>query len=506
MALALAVADLIAPGAPAQSGAYIPPAIPGGHSTYLPPLGSDSSLPGTGTRMMRERDQPMPKGPFFLPAVLPVLGTDLRPDFKEPIAIGYPRESAGEPYFMAEGNLAANRMLSAKRAEGIASYRTARLTLLTELRGELDRGPEASRADRERALAQLASVQTPRLLELEAEAEHIRRDLTHLEPLKVVADDIGKLAPKDEDPHEARALADVRMLLSAAHFREGFSPDQRRLLEEMAQESRFLIEPQLASSRAVFFWPAGARIPVPQGLAAVDARKFDEFQRRKTALKKELRKVVERERRQLFNVDRTEDFAHLAAAQAPRFLELDQLADELRPALAAPATTPTKPARSLPSDLSRQVVELAQHKAALQRDVQDQLTQFRRALPGALVELVRRDGELSIAVTTEHGDRNKREEVLVGIEAFNAEAARRYAALAAERDAVRAALARYQASTPGAKSTLTVDQLAADILAEHQAREYRESQTNYAAAVFTPGLSPAQRRLLLAAATVDSVR
>ncbi|HWA24825.1 MAG TPA: hypothetical protein VG734_04050 [Lacunisphaera sp.] len=504
---AVAASVLIASGALAQvNGSYSAPVTPGERPASLPSLGSEAQTPGT--HMMRQPDGPSrPQGPHFLPAVLPVLGTDRPPDIKEPLAAGYPRQSAGEPYFMAEGNLIANQLLSDKRAEGIASYRTARLTLLTELQLELARGPEVSREDRERALAQLASVQTPRLLELEAEAERIRRDLTRLEPLKIVADDIGKLVPKDEAPMDQKALADVRMLLSAAVFREGFSPDQRRLLEEMAQEARFAVEPQLASARAVFFWPAGARIVYPDGLAPAAAKKFEEFQRRKEALKKELRRLVEKERYQLFNIDRTEDFEHLAAAQAKRFAELDALADELRPALAALADATTKPATAaVPADLVRQVVALADQKAQLQREVNARLTEFRRALPGELVEFSRENGGLMIAITTENGSQLAREEALVGINAFNQEVANRYAALSAERDAVRTSLTRYLVANPGAKPGQTADQLAADILADHKAREYRASQTNYAAAVFAPGLSPAQRRLLLAAATVDSVR
>lgn len=329
-------------GAPAQqSGGIIssysgppPPSPPPQSENFafgpsLGPSGRPQSLfdanfypPGYSNRIIEQ-----PPGPFFLPALLPVLGVP-GPTQLKPLANGYPREFAGEPYFMAYGNLAANHELSAARAERIARHRAARLALLAELREQLQRGHDAS------VLAGLAAAQTPRLLELETEAEKIRHDLTRVELFATPADDIGKLVPIKGHPNDV--LGAVRQVLSAAHFRDGFSSDQRRLLEEMAQEIVLTLEPEPAGRPAsVFFWPAGARILVPTGLPPAAAAQFAEFQRRKAALKEELRTALERDRNQLFNFDNTEAFARLAARQAPRFAELDAMADQLRPALAA---------------------------------------------------------------------------------------------------------------------------------------------------------------------------
>ena len=531
-------------GAPAQTsstGAVIPgnappPVISQPETFYSgpslgpsgrPPSSDSFTLPGTYSNWS---GRSQPPGPFFLPVLLPVLGAPppvgqaaLAADHPRGFAANYPRAFAGEPFFMAYGNLAAHRLVSVKRAERIARYQAARLALLTELRGQLSRGPDASPEARARTLADLAATQTPQLLALEAEAEQIRYDLTHLGFLTTTADDIGYLRPTGEDPNLRVPLASVRLLLSAAHFQEGLSPDQRRLVEEMAQEVQLTIEPDSGAPAAVFFWPAGARIPVPAGLPPEAAARFDDFQRRKTALKNELRALLVREDGRVFVGERTEAYLQLASAQAPRFAELDALADSIRPALAALADA--SPASELPADLARQVAGVVHRKAALQRELHARLTAFRRELPADHLVLTRQGHGLAITVSPGgHADSydddpsiiggaatgsvrpRDRQTVLADLAAFNGETSSRFDTLAADLDAVRAALARYQASVPVAKAGRTVDQLAADFLAAYEAREHRNRQRDYAAAVLAPDLSPAQRRLLLAAAAVDFLR
>ena len=443
---------------------------------------------------------------YFLPPLLPVVGV-AAPAPRKPLVRNYPREAVGEPFFMAYGNLAAQNLLSDQRADRLVSYRTARQTLLTELHVELERGPEVAAEARARALAGLAAIQTPRLLELEAEAEQIRHELTHTGILKPAADDIGNLVPTDEKPELKDVLADIRMILSAAHFRAGFSSDQRRLLEEMAQEIRLTIEPEpIGSPIGVFFWPAGARIPMPSGLPPEAAGRFAEFQQRKAALKDELRAALERDRRQLFNIDNTPTFERLAAAQAPRFAELDTLADQIRPALATLSAAGDRLVTGIPADLAQQIISLADRTAALQGELRDRLAEFRTRLPDDRLALTPRGDGLAITVETNHATPGNRELVLAHLNEFNDELAARFTALAAVRDRVRDAITRYLAKAPGAKPGQTPDRFAADFLAAHRAGEYLNRQRDYAAAVFAPGLSPAQRRLLLAAAATDSLQ
>jgi hypothetical protein len=446
-------------------------------------------------------------GPLFFPALLPVLGS-IPPSRPGHLATDYPRALAGEPFFMAYGILAANNRLPVDSAERIARYRSARLALLTELRALLRHEPGASPGSSEHALANLAAIQTSRLLELEAEAEQNRYELTQVEALKATADDIGKWVPDEKNSKLDEALASSRLTLSAAHFRNGFSSDQRHLLEEMALETQLAVEPESGPTEraSVFFWPAGARIPEPVGLPPEAAARFEEFRRRKAALKNELRVTLAREESRLFNIDSTGTFARLAAAQAPRFAELDTLADQLRPALAALADVRTNPAAEFPPALARQVVTVVDHKDALQREVHVQLAEFRRELPAERLKLVRQGSGLAIAIVTDSGFSRNRESVLARIETFNAEIATQFEAYATKRAAVRAAIARHQASVPGAKPGITVDQLATDFLSAYNAREYRNQQRDYAAAVFASGLSPAQRRLLLAAVAADSLQ
>ncbi len=471
----------------------------------LGPGGRPHSGMGSVPSIQSDAGARSPFAAYFLPALLPVLGVEI-PVPSSALAPSYPREAAGEPFFMAYGNLAAQNRLPDPRADQLAGYRTARLTLLTELRVELDRGPEVDADTRTRALAGLAAAQTPRLLELEAEAEQIRHALTHPAPFKPIASDIGNLVPVEENPAFKDTLADIRMLLSAAHFRAGLSLVQRQLLEEMAQERRLRIEPEpIGVPPANFFWPAGARIAVPDGLSREAAARFDDFQRRKTALKAELLALLESDRRQIFNHDNTPAFERLSAAQAPRFAELDILADELRPALAA--LTPAGPAATpeIPTDLAPQIISLAERTAALQADLRNRLAEFRAHLRDDRLELVQQGNAFVIAVTT-HGDSpSHRDLVLAHIREFNEEVSARFAALAVVREQVRAAIASHQARSPDSTRGQTPDQFAATVLGHYRHREYLNRQRDYTAAVLTSGLSPAQRRLLLAAATVESL-
>ncbi|MEO6995388.1 MAG: hypothetical protein ABI273_17415 [Lacunisphaera sp.] len=468
-------------------------------------------------------------GPFFLPAVLPVLGTALSSN-PRPLAAGYPREFAGETFFMAYGNLVSNNRLSAKRAELIARYRTARLSLLAELREQLSRVHDVSAEARQRDLAGLAANQTPRLRELEADAEKIRHDLTHVELFSTTADDIGDLPsntefeaaafagkvvppvnglgdllPRHETPERNAALSSLRLILSAAYFRDGFSLEQRQLLEEMAIELTLVIGPgsDAGGPASVFFWPAGARIPIPVGLSPEAAAKFEEFQRRKATLKDELRAVLTRGENHIFNVDNTAAYAQLATTQAPRFAELDALADQIRPALAALADAVARSTDKLPADLAHQVAAIAERKAALQREMFTRLNEFRQALPAEHVELIHQNSGLAIAVTTGNGSGPTHEAILARITAFNGETSSRFKTLAADYDRVRIALARFQATAREVKPGVTVDQLAVDFLNAYTVRESRYRQRDYAAAVLASGLSPAQRRLLLSAADAD---
>ena len=485
---------------PPENFAFGPSLGPSGR----PPSSDEFSISGT-FNYWRSRQS---IGPFFLPVLLPVLGATTPP---RPVvlAASYPRAFADEPFFMAYGNLAARHLLSAKRAERIARYQSDRFALLAELRGQLSRNQDAPNEARGRALADLAATQTPRLLELEDEAEQIRYDLTHFGVFKTIADDIGDMSPGYDRTESGAAAASLRLLLSAAHFRDGLSPDQRRLLGEMAQETQLIIEPESdASSPAnVFFWPAGARIRVPAGLPPATAATFEEFQRRKAALKDELRAALVREDSHTFIIDRTEAYARLAAAQAPRFAELDALADQIRPALAALPDTGTLSVTELPGDLARQVAVMVERKAALQRELYARLNEFRRELANDRVDLVMQESVPALAVkpvtVREAPDRPDRAAVLERVEAANAGFAAQATALNAEMKTVHAALARYQATAPGARPGLTVDQVAVDFLTAYKAREYRNRQRDYAAAVLAPGLSPAQRRLLLTAAHAD---
>lgn len=452
-------------------------------------------------------------GPFAIPPVPPVLGEPLDPhNLTTRLPSYYPRSLAlhvGQPYYMAYGNLLLRDLLSVRRTDQIEHHRTTGLQLLDELREQLSRLPNAPADVRTRILADFALFQNPRLVQWEAEAEAIRRDLTLPGVLRTTADDPGLMptAPGQPDPTEAQVLA--RAALSAAHFQDGLSPDQRRLLEEISLEARLSDGSAPATATpGVFFWPAGARIPPPASLPPEIAARWDEFQRLKAGLKEELRALT-RQQGFLFTNRRTEAYARLAADQAPRFAALEALADAIRPGLATRPGADQPAASNLPEDLTRRVGEIIARRTDLQRELGVRLKQFRSELPKDRVELVRQNNGLAITLASPEGTGSSgktRADALARMQAINADLAAQYAALAADRDAVRTAIQRYQDSVPGEKPGLSVDQMAANFLQAYHEREALTRHRDYAAAVLTPGLSPAQRRLLFAAARADFIK
>lgn len=445
-----------------------------------------------------------PLGPFFLPQPLPVLGV-FRPIDPTPLVNNYPCEIAGEPYFIAYGNLAARKLLSPERTKRIERYKTEHASLLAVLRKKLKQVQGETAEIQQRTLAELAATQTPELLKLENEAEDLRRDLTYDSPWRTSASDIGKLvvehAPADRRP----SLAKLWLTLSAAHFRDGFSPEQRHLLEEMAHDLSLILEPEPNASAQpwVFFWPAGTRILKPSGLPPEAAAKFDNFQQQKEALKEELRTVLNRGDSYIFTSQRTDCYSQLAAKQAQRFVELDALADQLRPALAALTEATTQSSAALPSNLADELTAIVNRKAVLQRELYAKLMQFRRDLPDDRIELTGQKNGLAITVVSAKGNSHKQKAARAHINAYNEDLLNRFNALSTDRDAVLAAIVRYQSAAQNAKPGLTVDQLVADFLNDYKAWKNRQQQSDYAAAVLAPGLSPAQRRLLLNATLVD---
>jgi len=366
----------------------------------------------------------------------------------------------------------------------LESYHSTKTALLAELQARLYTLRDADPAARARELADFAREQTPQVAELEKNAEQLRVDLLLGQP---------RSAPAPGGPADAKALnspagpaldRELAAVRSAIFYGEGLSPAQRRLLREVAIE---LADAGNSSGPAgapagslIFFSPDTARVRLPVPLPPELASQVGSYRQEKSALKTELLVA-------LFGSDRTPAGAApaavlqaLANAQAPRFRALDSLADDIRRGLATlqdPSHSPAMPA--IPPELAARIAAYRTEKLALQ-----QALLFRIAAVSRM------------RVAGPSGERMIGERVRVTIAEFTQENAARYAALEQGKDAIRADLAKLPGANTDSAGGSPADALLVKFSQSlHQVEtfwDYRDYQT----AVFQPGLSTEQRRLL----------
>jgi hypothetical protein len=447
---------------------------------------------------------------FFLPIHPPALA-DAAP--METLGEHYPvglLDHLGEPYYTAYGSLLAQRLVSAKRAQRLVFYQGEKQQLLNELRAQLDGLVDAPAGLRADALAELSARQTPRLRELEHEAEAIREELTTPRIFKIIEDGTGLDVPQVKFADSKDALLDSYLqIVSVGQLQNGLSFEQRQLLAEISMQEWFEANEADADSSGdgqLFFLPATSRIRLPAGLPPGLLSEIQVFREEKDRLKAELRAAIVRGQGFLLGGQRTEAFAQLAAHQAPQFAALESLAEKIRVDL-APYPQPAEPARSdLPADLTRRVGAAIEQKAELQRKLSRRLRELRAELPWDRVEIIRQDDCLALTIIpgndTPALQRKGRNQAMAALPAFNEEMRRDYTALAADMATVRRDIQRHtgpqpQSGTPG------IEQLAREFSQAYAPLEIWNRYRDYYSAVLEPGLSPEQRRLLYQGALID---
>jgi hypothetical protein len=359
-------------------------------------------------------------------------------------------------YAPLSAQLASGRKPSEALRARLESYHATRTALQAELAAKIYLLRDSEAASRLATLEEFSREQTPRVIALEAAAESLRRDL-----IAEGAED--RPLPGDE----------ATALRAAAFFQEGWSPDQRRLLLEMAAENEGAT---LGGSDGgwFFFSPAGARIrPLVNESAPCTAR-VRRYEEEKTALKQEVRTVSAKSSSAAAR-------AELAMRQAPRFAELEVNAEEIRRSLAVrndPTRRPELP--PMPPELDARIVAYRREKLDLQKALLARVEEVTKKLPS-------------------HGSApQQQEKIRDAIAAYTKENATRYAALDKNRDLLRRELARL---SPGAPAGATsADALLKKFSEAMQQLEFWRNYRDYQFAVLQPGLSPEQRRLLFSAA------
>jgi hypothetical protein len=439
--------------------------------------------------------------PVFFPPNPPPLGRP--PSRAEPSGGRLPAppelaEYVNEFFYPALGTRLATKALSDKSRVQLSAYRAAKLALQNELRAELERIRPAEPAARQEALATLSRRQTPKLIELEKTAEQIRRDLVSSDN-NWSAVRQWHLSDKQRRGYSPIEIAYV--MRAYAFYDSHVLPAQRRLLREIAIELVFAAENTTAAAAAqpfMFFPPEPARVLLPEDLPPEVASKVAAYQTKKSILKKELYDAVQAADGATFTFIRGHPIKALVEKQAGRLKELETLAEEIRRGLGA--MPPPKSERSpLPPHIDSRVSLMIANFVAAQTEAAGKIEAIiLRAKDLPMQANYRFEGEsLKFVVAPTRGARapgamQKVEAVRAEISAVVDGFGQRVAEILTERETIRQEV--------GAALSLTkpedVERTLGAAMRIASQRQADTSFAEYRTAVFEPGLSPEQRRLL----------
>ncbi len=461
-----------------------------------------------------------PLATFFFPPTPPPLGGPIllfrryglsQPETQLPQLLPY----VGESFYAPLSAHLHREDLSKKQRARLDAYQATRSAQLIELHAKLAATREAEPATRARILQEFSAQQTPILAALELEAESIRENLVNGSFIQSGADwnDNRTWSLGDDLRYESR-VDEFKVIRASAFFASGFSPAQRRLLRELAIEMDHpLTEPtadlSLDAPKSYFFFsPETARVRLPDELSPEITAKIDAYQTAKTQLKSALRSAIYKNDRAFFSFNRTKAFRALAAEQASALAQIEIQAEEIR-TLLSPYPRASRPAVPIISEsLNIRIAAFLREKQSLQRTLVEKFAAIKAAFPENRVEYIRLGDSYGIEIVSNRRSSRSEESKVTALRSeltpFNAEQSRRVAALNREKDIIQKSLLDV------AKTKLKANATAADVngLIEHFAKKFAEQEgwqryRDYDTAVYEPGLSPEQRRLLFADALVQ---
>ncbi|MEO5958790.1 MAG: hypothetical protein ABIR80_06715, partial [Opitutaceae bacterium] len=380
----------------------------------------------------------------------------------------------------------------------VERYRDDQAALAGELRAELSRVREEAPASRLRALETLAQRQKPRLADLDERAEQLRKDLTESDSGWDDLRDwhLGVPERTGFSPPEAAAV-----MKGAAFYLPHLHPLQRGLLREIAFETSLAGQEARDAASFVFFSPELVRIRIPGDLSPAAAETFAAYQTSKARLKKELYDAISEQDQPGLNLARGKKLRALAERQAPEIAALEAAAENFRRQLPAEYGPPA-PQSVLPAALFDRVVSWRQATTVLRREIMDKV----QALGAPYLKTLRLlpsfdEHVLKINALPSRGggpplSQRERDALQAAINPIAAEYASRYAIFADQKDAIDAEIGR----AIGSNQSKAIAAAFNDVARISSQYALTAARDDYRAAVFEPGLSSAQRRLLLSAA------
>lgn len=407
-----------------------------------------------------------------------------------------------DPFYAALSTRLFTRTLTDKLKAQLESYRVEKVALREELRAEVERLREAEPEARRQGFEALARKQSPRLVELEKKAEQLRQELIASGADWRAHRDWG-LSQKTDRGFSPIEIAQV--MRAYAFYEKGLLPGQRRLLREISIELMMAADNTSAATAAqpyIFFPPEPARVLLPDDLPADFYARVAAYQTQKSKLKKELYDAVSAQDGGTFNFLRSR-LPALAQKQAGPLAELDKQAEEIRRGLAEQGVTVRPPERSpLPPTLTARLNTMLRDRETLQREATQEIEAIiarNRELPVQVSYSFEIDGLHYVVVPRRSRDPASAAQLARQVDTLRAEVAviadrygRQIVQFINEGDAIY----RETSEILGSKSQSAID---AALLAARRVAAQKENEAayrEYRIAVFQPGLSPEQRRLL----------
>jgi hypothetical protein len=420
----------------------------------------------------------------FFPPAPPPLGTV--PVTADPgdLRLGAPVELApflNEPFYAPLSSHVASPdprdWLADRQKQQLEAYRASKAALQAELLARLYTLRNVEAASRLQALEAFAREQTPRLVELEKKAEQLRNDLAG-------GGSDGNAGGPGISYRPGMSTEEMR---AAVFYGSDLSPAQRRLLREIViemEEAASTETPPNPNGRWIFFSPETARVQLPPALPVELTAKVNAYANSKNNLKNELRAALSESGRSYVVGSRAQELAALAEKQEPRFASLEGLAEEIRRRLQGLIPDPLHAPRlqSLSPELEERIATYRKAKLDLQK-----------ALLAKVQEVTGREAAADSA--------GLQDKVQQAIAVFTRENAARYAALETAKEEIRSDLAHGATAHPnGVGNDQSADRLLKNFTDSLEQYELWRLYYEYRIAVFEPGLSPEQRRVLFASA------
>lgn len=440
---------------------------------------------------------------IFFPPNPPPMGVEIMARGNKPEVSNAPEPLklfVAEPFYAPLSTRLILQDLSEDHRKRINALHGIRQGLLAEIRDTIYGLQTGDPAAREAELRALARTQSSRLIATEKEAESLRYELFNPKFVGSNGDwnahrewRLGK--GKLDKPREEIALFEYQVMRAAVFYLEGLSPEQRRLLREVVMDLEDAVfrgdSKPVAEFGFRFFAPHTARIRLPDAAPPGLVDRVVQFEEEKNQLKSELRELIFSLDSYMLYSSKRKACEALAEKQKQVFEDLDAIAEDIRRDMIQVAGWERrKMPEPLPEDLDAMINSFFAEKQRLQEGYNKRIRQVQREM------LPRPERNASTEEKEAWKDR-----FVDAIEKANAEYQAKVAPelkeLGHQLSIIAIAIERATGEVMDIDYSRSSDVFLTEFVAE---RRSLEGGFDYETAVLEPGLAPAQRRLLFAAA------